>query len=139
MAEDGFKLLTDTRELGKVLDQLDGRVRARVAKKGLRQAGARTRTLLRRDAPRVSGNLRKSIGVRKRKNGTVVVGLTTRFYYETLDLSSKRGAPLRPWFEASVTRHSKTIGNLIVEKTKEALAYEAGRAYAWSKRTGIKR
>ena len=129
----GFEL-TDTKELGKVLDQLTPSLRKLIVKRGMRQAGARTRTLLRREAIRgKTGNLRKSIRTKNLKSGAVVVGLRDRFYYETLDLHSKRGAPLNPWFEAAMTRHAQGIGQLIVDKMKESLAFEAGRTYARSK------
>lgn len=134
MANKGSFTLTDTKELGKVLDQVNNNIRKRVVKRGLRQAGARTRTLIRKSLPVNEGTLKKSIRAKSLRGGAVRVGLHERFYYETLDFASKRGDPLAPWFEDALSHHKKSIGNLIVEHTRNALAFEAGRTYQRSKR-----
>jgi hypothetical protein len=145
-------------EVAKLLADFPIKVRKRVEKTGLRRAGQRMRTMIRRDAPKQSGDLHKAIGVsQSRKTGKVWVGLKALpskkgkgrkgsrvpFYYKLLDLRgtgkpSRRGGYIRrgkdrPWFLKSVERHSKEAANKIVDETKKALYAEAGKYYARSK------
>lgn len=160
MSNGGFTL-TDTRELGRILDQLEPRLRKRVAKRGLQTAGRKGAAQLRRAAPRrksddqyrrdgqsigvkgrrkknptkhPAGSLRRALRYKTLKSGSVVIGLRERFYYETLEFHSARGRPLAPWFEKAMTRIAPGLGQLMVDETKNALAYEAGRTYVLSRR-----
>lgn len=125
--------LEGAEELRKLFDQFPNTVKKRASKQGLGKAGAKLRTMVRRDAPRVSGNLRRALRVKRHRNGSVTVGLKERFYYKVLDLKTKRGEPLHPWFLSSVERHSPAIANLIVTETKLVLYNEAGKAYSRNK------
>lgn len=139
--------LVGAKELENLFKSFPYAVSKRAKRTGVRKAGQRMRTLVRRDAPRDKGNLRKSIGVYKTKSGAVKVGLNVktpgdpdkfgagkrvRFYYKTLDLPSKRGGALHPWFLKSVERHAPGISNLMIAETKKALYREAGKAYSKS-------
>lgn len=121
--------------LSKTFKEMPADVRKRAEKRGLRRAAAKLRTAIRRDAPNPqTRNLRRSIQVKRRRNGSFGVGLYDRYYYKTLDLNSARGEPLNNWFEASVNRHKQTALDLTMDELKKALAYEAGRALARSLR-----
>lgn len=138
MAEPVAKLeLVGGKELAKLLQELPADIARRARRRGVRRAALKLRNKLRRDAPEsgldTSGRgkdptLRKSIKHKNRKVKSYV-GLATRFYYETLDLQSARGAPLAPWFEKSAERHAPEAGRLIVDETNKAIAFEAGKAY----------
>lgn len=119
-------------EVRKLLDQFPMAVRKRAYKTGTRKAGFILRRALRASAPKVSGNLRKSIKLKQFRNGWVKVGLMDRYYYETLDLQSKRGAPLRPWFEAAVGRSAEAAGQDMINELQNALYVEAGKLWARS-------
>ena len=120
------------------LGKFPEKVAVTAQKKGLRKAAGRMRTYLRRAAPRDSGNLRKSIGIIRPRRGApqnkLRVGLTTRFYYKTLEVRSARGAPLHPFFERAAERHSGDVMQIIVDETRKALYFEAGKLYAKSQR-----
>lgn len=51
----------------------------------------------------------------------------TRFYYKTLELPSKRGAPLHPFFMRAYNGVRNEIGQLIVNGTRDAVYEEAAR------------
>ena len=129
--------LEGVEQLNKDLAAFPDRIQANVKKRGLQKAAARLRTYLRRAAPRDSGELRRSIGVIKtRSKSTALVGLTTNFYYKTLEFASARGKAMHPFFEQAFDRHSADVSQMIVEETKLALAKEAGKIYARNNRKG---
>ena len=141
MADFGFEL-KGGKELEKALLELSPNLQKRIRKRGMTKAAARMRTLLRRDAPRRSGKLRKSINVdrkknrwRKNKNSIVAyVGLASKYYYKLLDLPgvTVKGRR-RPWILASMKRHSPEVADLLVKETRLALYNEAGKIYARSR------
>jgi len=133
MSEKSVFKLEGALELEKLFESFPHTVVKRTRRTGLRKAGARMRTMIRRDAPRRSGNLRKSLKSKQLKSGAVTVGLKERFYYKTLDLHTKRGAPLHPWFGDSVSRHSPAISQMIINEARAAIHAEAGKAYSKSK------
>ncbi len=144
-------VLKGGKELELILKELPANLEKRIRKAGLRKASARFRTLIRRDAPKgATGLLRKSIGVYLSKRAPIAwIGLNRKtpalgkkatscvgvsFYYSVLDIDSARGKALAPWFEASVARHAPLVAQLLLESTEQALAVEAGKAYARSLR-----
>lgn len=65
-------------------------VEKKVVKSGVRLAGSRLRTFMRRAAPKGDkGLLRKSITMKYIGEAKVKVGLNTRQYYKTLDMGRK--------------------------------------------------
>ena len=131
MATETFKL-EGADELNRLLKQFPENVAKRAKRTGLRKAGARLRTLIRRDAPKESGTLRKSIRVKSHKNGSVTVGLKERYYYKSLEFRTARGQPLHPFFERSVERHAAVALRIMLDETRDALYREAGKSYARS-------
>ena len=133
-------------ELEAVFKKLPQSTSTRVRKTAITKTAGRFRTLLRRDAPRISGMLRKSIGVKKsRRFPAAWIGLKLktkgkqggkgiRYYYKVLDMQSKRGAPIKPWFFQSADRHIPGLERLLVAETKKAVVYEAGKAFARQRR-----
>ena len=129
-------------ELEAVFKELPFSVSNRIRKTAISKGASKMRTLVRRDAPRISGNLRRAIGVkRSRRHPNAWVGLNAKgrgtkvpYYYKTLDMKTKRGRPLHPWFYESVKRHTPTVSRLILEESKKALVYEAGKAFARQRR-----
>ena len=132
MAKTEIKL-EGARELERLFESFPHSVVKRTRKVGLRRAGARMRTYMRNDAPKISGNLKKSLKSKMLKSGAVTVGLKDRFYYKTLDMHTARGAPLSPWFLESVERHAPAISQMIIDEAKTAIHIEAGEAYSKSK------
>lgn len=127
---DPVRLLGD-KELIDMMATFPAKVVARAQKKGLRRGAATMRTLLRRAAPRDSGNLRKAINIIPLpSSGNFAVGLTERYYYKTLEFPSAYGAPLHPFFEKTVEAHQAAILAMITEATEKALITEAGKVYA---------
>ena len=122
--------LKGAEELQRLLRSMPNNVQKRATLRGLRRAAAKLRTLIRRDAPRETGLLRRSIGIKKLRNGAFDVGLMQNYYYKVLDLVSAKGRPLKPWFEQSVNRHSRHASKLIMEETEKAIYYEAGKIHA---------
>lgn len=116
-----------------------------VMRKGITRAAARLRTLMRRAAPRRSGTLAKSIGIKrigKRKgNPKYKVGLLTRQYYKTLDAgrkayTKKDGSRVNasPDFQGQGTQIKNTwegaknqVANIVVEEATKEFAREAGK------------
>ena len=79
-------------QLQKLMSELPDKVQKQVAVAGVRIAGSRLRTLMRRRVPVRSGKLRKAIGLRFGKGrdvAKVTVGLLSRFYYKTLQEGRK--------------------------------------------------
>jgi len=129
-------------ELNELLETLPFNVQRRVQNRGLAKAAGKMRTYLRRRARAMNGTgtLAKSIGIlrtrgRQRK-GFVKVGLTTRYYYKTLELGgfTRRGKSyskgLHPFFEETVELHHKEIAQIIIDETGKAVAE------VWGKKLG---
>jgi hypothetical protein len=127
-------------------------VEKRVVKAGVRGAGARLRTYMRRAAPKGDkGLLRKSITMRYEGQAKVRVGLNTRAYYKVLDQGRKAyrrkdGTEVRGTekFNTQGTRiketwdtHKRDIADYMTLKMKEALFKEIGRMAirgSWNRR-----
>jgi HK97 gp10 family phage protein len=134
MADSGSFKVDGIKELNQLLKTFSDNVKKRSTDTGLRQAGARLRTALRRAAPRQTGTLRNAIGSKfDKRTGTVKVGLMNRFYYKALEMNTKRGAPLRPFFEATWKQNREQIADLIIQNTTKSLYQEAGKIYARTK------
>lgn len=53
----------------------------------------------------------------------------TRFYYKTLELPSKRGAPLHPFFMRAYNSTRNSAAQMIIDGTRDAVYEEATRIY----------
>ena len=122
-----------------------------VMKRGVSRGAARLRTLMRRAAPRRTGTLAKSIGIKrvaKRTKGRFAyrVGLMNRYYYKTLDVgraayTKKDGTQVSASsdFKSIGTQIKRTwdaakpqIGNVIIEEATKEFAKEVGKLSARS-------
>jgi hypothetical protein len=125
-----------------LMKQLPEVVERRVVKAGVRKAGSRLRTYMRRAAPRGDkGLLRKSITMKYVGNAKVKVGLNNRSYYKVLDVGRKAykrkdGTQVRgtPSFKSEGTNiektwntHKREIADLVVYGMKIEVFKEAGR------------
>lgn len=119
----------------KLLTAFPYNVRRRVTKQGVSRAASKLATMLRRDAPRgATGELRRSIKVKRTRSGAAYVGLRQNQYYKLLDLPGvKRRGEDRPWFEASIDRHASSISQIMITEIEKALYREAGKSLARSK------
>jgi hypothetical protein len=135
MSDSGSFKLTGVSELNQLLATFTDNVKRRATDTGLRQAGARLRTALRRAAPRQTGTLRQSIGSRfNKRDGKVYVGLQTRFYYKTLSMETKRtNMRLNNYFEATWKSNREHVAQLIIDNSIKSLYTEAGKIYARTK------
>lgn len=150
-------------ELRRQLAEFPKALQERATAKGVRKASATLRTALRRGAyaaplakgykrtNRLRNSLRSAVARKPGNKGKAWVGLkkipgTARplSYYKTLETgrkpysSKKRGAvrgsfPMRPFFRRTWEANKIMVGNVLVEETRKALAYEAARAFAKSK------
>jgi hypothetical protein len=131
-------------ELIKALQELPVSVEKKVMTAGLSKGAARLRTYIRRAAPRISGELIKSIGIKRIKGRQLKykVGLLRNQYYRTLDIGRKpyqrnghpvAGTPKLKSEGIGIERawmvHREEIANLIIEEAKKALAKEVGRLF----------
>jgi hypothetical protein len=138
---DMYKLegLEDLLRLMKTVPEV---VEKKVVKAGVRGAGARLRTYMRRAAPKGDkGLLRKSITMKYKGDNKVQVGLNSRWYYKVLDqgraaYKRKDGTQVRGTekFNTQGTRiretwnsHKREIADHMILKMKEALFKEFGR------------
>jgi hypothetical protein len=141
MSNDIYKL-EGLEDLLRLLKSVPEVVEKRVVKAGVRGAGARLRTYMRRAAPKGDkGLLKKSITMRYVGENKVKVGLNTRQYYKVLDqgrraYTKKDGTRVRGTekFNTDGTNiaktwgaHKRDIADYMILKMKEALAKEAGR------------
>jgi hypothetical protein len=125
-----------------LMKQLPEVVERRVVKAGVRKAGSRLRTYMRRAAPRGDkGLLRKSITMKYVGNAKVKVGLNNRSYYKVLDVGRraykrKDGTQVRgtPSFNSQGTNiektwntHKREIADLVIYGMKIEVFKEAGR------------
>jgi hypothetical protein len=117
-------------------------VERRVVRAGVRKAGSRLRTYMRRAAPKgEKGLLRKSITMKYQGYNKVKVGLNNRSYYKVLDVGRKAykrkdGTQVRgtPSFNSEGTGIEKTwlsrkreIADLVISGMKIELYKELGR------------
>lgn len=131
-------------ELIAALRQMPEISEQKVMRRGLSKGGARLRTFMRRSARRVTGELSRSIGLKKLrgKKPRYVVGLITNAYYKVLDVGRKphrrNGNPVAgtPKFNSAGTgiertwnTHKRDIAQLIIEEAKKEFAKEVGKLY----------
>lgn len=128
--ESGSFALKGGKELAALLKEFPARTQVRVTKTGLRRAANRTRLILQRAAPKVSGKLRKAIKVKMGRKGKAWIGLRERYYYKTLEFDSARGAPLHPFFLAAWTANEQQVAQMLIDETRKALFVEAGKIRA---------
>jgi len=118
-------------------------VNKRIVRAGVRMAGSRLRTYMRRAAPKgEKGLLRKSITMKYMGNNKVKVGLNSRQYYKVLDVGRKAytrkdgtkvSASTGAWdtqgtgIAATCQRHKKEIADIMIKGMKIELFKEAGR------------
>ena len=143
MSEDsGYKLegLEQLLEAMKVLPEV---VNRKIVRAGVRMAGSRLRTYMRRAAPKgEKGLLRKSITMKYMGNNKVKVGLNNRQYYKVLDVGRKAytrkdGTKVSASvgsFDSQGTGiaqtwaiHKREIADLMIQGMKVELFKEAGR------------
>jgi len=130
-------------DLLRVMKALPEVVNKRIVKAGVRKAGSRLRTYMRRAAPKgEKGLLRMSITMRCMGNNKVQVGLITRQYYKVLDVGRKAytrkdgtkvSASTGAWdtegtgIAQTWARHKKEIADIMIQGMKIELFKEAGR------------
>jgi hypothetical protein len=132
-------------------------VQARATQTGVRKASAKLRTAFRQAAyaklvkgyrrtNRLRNSIRSAVGKKARYKGKAWVGLKVApgeskvlSYYKTLEFGRKaytgkrRGAvagspPLKPFWAKTWTTNRAGAQQIMVEETKRALAFEAGKA-----------
>ena len=136
--------LKGANELIRALQELPVAVEAKVMKAGLSKGAARLRTYIKRGAKRITGELVKSIGIKRLKGRQLryKVGLIRNQYYRTLDAGRRAyqrngnavaGTPKLNSQGIGIERawlvHREEIANLIIEEAKKALAKEVGRLF----------
>jgi hypothetical protein len=130
-------------DLLRVMKALPEVVNKRIVKAGVRKAGSRLRTYMRRAAPKgEKGLLRKSITMKYMGNNKVKVGLNSRQYYKVLDVGRKAytrkdGTKVKAstggWdtqgtgIARTWATHKKEIADLMIQGMKVELYKEAGR------------
>ncbi len=136
-------------QLNAILKEMPDNVQRKVAVAGVRIAGSRLRTYMRRRVPIRSGLLRKAIAMRYGKGrnvAKVTVGLLNRQYYKTLEQGRKdyersyrKGGPKFKvkgtqrmdteglGLEAVWNTHKGEILKILVEGMQQALYKELGR------------
>lgn len=139
--DDGYKLegLDDLLNAMEVLPEM---VNKKIVRAGVRMAGSRLRTFMRRAAPKgEKGLLRKSITMKYMGNNKVKVGLNSRQYYKVLDVGRKAyrrkdGTEVSASgnFDSQGTGiaqtwalHKREIADLMIQGMKIELFKEAGR------------
>jgi len=111
-------------QLNAILKELPANIQKKVAVAGVRIAGSRLRTLMRRRVPVRSGRLRKAISMRYGKGrdvAKVTVGLLSRHYYKTLDVGRK-----------AYTRTSRTGKKIEVAATPGPMGDGLGLEEVWN-------
>lgn len=129
-------------ELLKIFKQFGPLVAKRAGVTGVRKAATYMRKTLKADAPKVSGTLVKSIGYKKlRQRGrndsavAYIVGLRKNYFYRTLEFGNKRvSTPTHPFAEKSFDRSNNKAVRIMMKGMKEAVYFEAGKAYRRSLR-----
>lgn len=145
------------------LKQFPQALQNRAVATGVRKAAATLRTAMRRGAyaaPLAKGykrtnklrnSLRSAVARKPQFKGKAWVGLKKipgrqrpLSYYVTLEKgrkgynSKRRGAvrgtfPMRPFFNRTWLANRERVGQILVEETRKALAFEAGKAYGKAK------
>jgi len=152
-------------ELRETLKKFPEALQARAVQTGVRKASAKLRTALRRGAyakmakgykrtNKLRMSLRSAVGKKPKFKGKAWVGLKKApgeskvlHYYKTLDrgrkgyTSKRRGKvagspPLKPYFEKTWQAVRGTIESIMIEETKRAIAFEAGKAFGRAKGKG---
>ena len=130
-------------QLLRAMKELPEVVNKKIVRAGVRMAGSRLRTYMRRAAPKGrTGLLRKSITMRYMGNNKVKVGLNSRQYYKVLDVGRKAytrkdgtkvSASTGAWdtegtgIARTWARHKREIAELMIQGMKVELFKEAGR------------
>ena len=135
--------LKGAKELTAFLKAAPIEVASKAGRQGLSKSSARLRTLIRRAAPRKTGELRKSIQSKVGRKAPIAwVRLATRFYYKTLEFGRKphkrkgktrAGSPQMSrfaFFKKAVSAHQGEIMQMTIDSTRTALFKEAGRLIA---------
>ena len=150
---DGLTLVGGA-ELQATLRAMPDKVARRVRKQSFSKTSLFIRRHLRGAAPQgATGHLRRSIGInRGRTSHWVGLNKPTpgrkkgfrgssniRYYYKTLDQITRRGRPLRPWFELAIEAVEGRVANEMLNAAKSSIRIEAGRAHQLAKRLGGRR
>lgn len=140
MANTGAMQLVGAAQVHTLLAAYPVMVQKAAERTGMRKSSKVLAMYLQQAAPAKTGMLRKAMRVKKVRapRGLLKyqVGLRSakgeskvRFYYKTLELQSKRGAPLHPFFMQTWEAHKVEIAQLIVDNTRQAVYDEAARIY----------
>lgn len=127
-------------EIKKIMDALGPAISKRAGTTGLRKAALVMKNELKAGSPKRAGTLRRQWMIKKlraRRNSKTTaytVRLRNLHYYETLEFDSKRGAAMRPFAERIMMIAKPRVFATMMAATRTALATEAGKAYARSKR-----
>ena len=109
-------------------------VQKKIAKAGISKAASRTKTILKRAAPELSGTLKNSINVRRAKRGKPVayIGPTWKgkdnreSYFGRIE----RGYDGKyAWFAKAIDNHSQEILQMILTQSHLAVYTEAKKSY----------
>lgn len=132
--------LQGAKELQKIMDELGGKISHRAGVTGVRKGALIMKRELKSASPQVTGTLAKEWIVKKLRSqrrapsAAYVVRMRSRHYYETLEFESKRGRAMHPFALDAMEKAGRQAVATIMAATKTALANEAGKAYARSKR-----
>jgi hypothetical protein len=114
MSQQEIYKLEGMEELLTLMKSLPEVVEKRIVKAGVRLAGSRLRTFMRRAAPMGDkGLLRKSITMRYIGQAKVKVGLNSRQYYKTLDVGRKAYKRKKTGVEVKASPTMNTTGTMI--------------------------
>jgi hypothetical protein len=125
-------------------------VSEKAGRKGVGKAAQMVRRSMRQASPKpITGKLRKALSYKTygRKQGTsktAYVGLRKirgesrgRWYYRTLEMPHKGGAPYNPFFKDAWESSKKQAAQIIIDATATALYAEAAKVYQKSLRTNL--
>lgn len=135
--------LQGAKDLQKIMEAFGGKVALKAGNTGVRKGALIMKRELKRASPVYSGILsrrewmvKKLRSQRRAPSAAYVVRLRRRFYYEVLEMDSKRGPATHPFALAAMERAGPQVVATIMAATKTAIAVEAGKSYARSKRRG---
>lgn len=150
-------------QLKRELEAFPAAVQARAVQTGVRKASGKLRTAMRRAAyakmktkgykrtNKLRQALRSAIGKRPQFKGKAWVALKqvpgeprTRHYYKVLEVGRKaftgrrRGKvagspPMKPFFDQTWRAQRGAVTQIMLDETRRAIAFEAGKAYGRSK------
>lgn len=132
--------LQGARDLKKIMEAVGPAIAKRAGVVGVRKGAMIMRKELKAASPKVKGELSKNWmykKLRSRKTDRYVgyiVRLRNLHYYETLEFESARGKPMHPFAEKTIDSAKQQALAAMMAGTRTALAVEAGKAYARSKR-----